>query len=225
MRATERGKRYCIQTVPNISKLCLGHRLVLWTHNQIKIPFVLAWGHIRYIYLLFMSRLNGWALQFQPLPMAAMATGKECIASEKCEDTAKDEQRIAEACEKQQACDEKGFLGNLVWICWGGRDVDDVDFITVLERFGSGWSANRVRKNLETLSFDEVPVRMRHWPSIRLDAGHCFHFAAWCFQWLRVVRHKDIQNEAILQGNYIIQQNAKLSPNIPNIKLWPSEPS
>ena len=46
--------------------------------------------------------------------MAAMATGKECIASEKCEDAAKDEQRIAEACEKQQACDEKGFLGNLV---------------------------------------------------------------------------------------------------------------
>ncbi|CAL1157024.1 unnamed protein product [Cladocopium goreaui] len=36
---------------------------------------------------------------------------EECIASEKCEDAAKDEQRIAEACEKQQACDEKGFLG------------------------------------------------------------------------------------------------------------------
>lgn len=36
---------------------------------------------------------------------------EECIVSKKCEETAKDEQRIAQACEKEQACDEKGFLG------------------------------------------------------------------------------------------------------------------
>ena len=66
-----------------------------------------------------------------PISAADLSRCQECIASEKCQEAAKDEQRVAVACEKQQACDEKGYLGNLEEKCWesGFGSEDDVDFI------------------------------------------------------------------------------------------------
>eukprot|EP00435_Cladocopium_sp_Y103_P031266 s2991_g7.t2 len=51
---------------------------------------------------------------------------QNCIVSKKCEETAKDEQRIAQACEKEQSCDEKGFLGT------GPRFVLMVAIVSIL---------------------------------------------------------------------------------------------